>query len=558
MIKEMRLRSIVFASSVIALGGCNEILDFGSYTVRAPETVNDGGIDAGDAGPVQECTVNQDCISKLGDFTICRKSDFKCAKLLTPDCTAVAGDWKNDNAIVLGAVVPLQGPDKGGGIPRFNSMTVAIDDFRSGSSGLPPAAGSTDRRPLAIVGCTEQTDDTNDTDAPTRSAKHLVENVKVPAIIGAAFSGNTQKVAQVTIPAGVFLMSPTATSVVITNLQDNGLVWRTSPSDVIQASALISLMPQIEAATRDRMSITAGNPLRVLVLHKGDSYGKGLGEALQAGLAFNGKTAQQNLTDGTLKAIDYGDPNDPSSIDYNATRAQVTGTFGSNQQPHVIFNIGTAENVDNILVPLEAAAWPGGLKPTWLFADAGLIPEVPAAVMGNTDLRRRLLGTVPGSDNAIYRLFKSRYESFIKDGTGAESFGTGTSYDALYLIAYAIAATSDKPLTGANIAEGMKRLVPPGPESKPGSTNINAALATLISGGNLDFNGASGPLDFDLATGEAPSDIQIWCLPTAGAPTAPATAGIPSGIFYDALTKTIAGGAVFPPSSSFLTTCKYQ
>lgn len=550
----IRLRPLLASSAIILLAGCNSILDFGSYSI----TSQNEEVDGGDGGDARECETNAECIQQLGDFSICRKTDFKCAKLVNEDCPSVIGDWRSESAVILGSIQPLFGADQSTGIPQLNSIGVGVDDFRSGASGLPPAAGTTARRPIVVVACSEASADDSDGEIPARSARHLIDTVGVPAIIGASFSGNTLKVAEQTIPAKVLLMSPSATSVVFTTLSDDGLVWRTSPSDVLQAEALTRLMPQIETSTRARLSIDTATPVKVLVLHKGDAYGKGLGEALSTGLSFNGKSASQNLADGNLSVIDYGDPGESSSIDLTATVQQITNTFPAGA-PQIVFLVGTAESITGLLVPLEAATnWPnaGANKPTWLLADAGLTPDVPTAVAGNTSLRTRIFGTVPGSNNATYQLFRSRYLSFVKDGTTPDSFGTSGAYDALYLLAYAIAATSDKPLTGPNIAEGLKRLVPPGQPTRPGSTQINAALAVLASGGNIDYDGASGPLNFDVNTGEASSDIQFWCLPTTdGTTTGTAANGTNSGMFFNAATNQIEGGVFHPPSAGLQTAC---
>lgn len=544
----------LLASLALVITGCNALLDL-SYEVSEKPSSVDGGADGTDGTPAKECVTNQDCIAKLGDFTVCRQQDSKCAKLLSPDCTQVVGDWKNDSAVILGSILPIVGVDKAGGIPLYNSIAVAVDDFKSGSNGLPPKAGSSTRRPIVVVGCSEESDDPNDVEAPIRSAKHLVDTVKVPAIIGASFSGNTLAVAEVTTPAGVLLMSPTATSVAITNLQDNGLVWRTAPSDVIQVQALVKLMPQIEASTRARFAMTSMQKLKVLILHKGDAYGKGLGAALQAQLAFNGTAALDNLNDGNLKVFDYGDSSS-GAVDYNKTRQDVLTAFPPNSPPHVVFLLGTNEVAPEFLAKLETQ-WVG-TKPTYLFPDGGLIPELWDAIGTNSELRARIFGTVPGTNNATYQLFRSRYMSFIKDGTTPDVGGTAASFDALYMLALAVAANPDKPVTGANIVEGLKRLVPPGTQHSPGSTNINAAFAILASGKNLDYVGASGPLDFDLATGEATSDIQIWCVPTEDkTPTGKAAAGTNSGIYFDAVGGTIAGPTLHPIDGKVKTTCNF-
>jgi hypothetical protein len=61
--------------------------------------------------------------------------------------------------------------------------------------------------------------------------------------------------------------------------------------------------------------------------------------------------------------------------------------------------------------------------------------------------------------------------------------------------------------------------------------------------GSIDIAGASGPLNFDPATGEAKSDIQIWCLPKSA--SGAASPSVYSGLVYDALTEQLSGSFGF-------------
>jgi hypothetical protein len=79
----------------------------------------------------------------------------------------------------------------------------------------------------------------------------------------------------------------------------------------------------------------------------------------------------------------------------------------------------------------------------------------------------------------------------------------------------------------------------------PGTTNIlfNAFRSEYTSqftdGTSPDVFGAAGPLDFNLATGEAPSDIQIWCMPRGSDGTAQSAIG--SGLYLDAGSNALQG-----------------
>src|SRR5207245_8354445 len=103
-----------------------------------------------------------------------------------------------------------------------------------------------------------------------------------------------------------------------------------------------------------------------------------------------------------------------------------------------------------------------------------------------------------------FQTYRILYSGAVKDGTSADTSGAANAYDALYNLAYATVAAADKPLTGANIATSFAKIVPPAPLSKPGATNINAALQLLQAGQGIDYDGASGPLDYDPTTGAGP------------------------------------------------------
>ncbi|MEO5726465.1 MAG: hypothetical protein ABI134_12920, partial [Byssovorax sp.] len=62
----------------------------------------------------------------------------------------------------------------------------------------------------------------------------------------------------------------------------------------------------------------------------------------------------------------------------------------------------------------------------------------------------------------------------------------------------------------------------------------------VANDGTIDYNGASGPLDFDNKTGEAPSDIQIWCIPKDQS-TGKAGSALSSGQSYSAASDKLVG-----------------
>lgn len=492
--------------------------------------------DAGKCVAVSTACDSAACVAKGAGF-VCR--DTKCVGLLSKECTTIYGDYKNANAVFLGAVLPTTGGDASTGNPIENSLKLALDDFNLTASGLPPAMGATARRPLVLVGCSD------DSDNPTAvtAAKHLAEDVGVVAIVGGAFSGITIDIANtVTIPDKVLLFSPSATSVAITDLDDHDLVWRTSPPDSFQAQALTLYMPEIEAQVRADLGLMPSEKIKVAILNKGDAYGSGLAKALEKKLVINGMPATDQANNGNYLRVDYGNPDDPmmNPTKYPQTVAQ-TLAF----KPHVTLVFGANEGVTEIFAKIEEQ-WNGAPMVTYrsqfIFSDAGEIPELWQYIAKNDSsdtLRPRIRGTVPGTDNALFKAFHSAYTSKFQDGTSPDVFGAAGGYDIIYLLGYAAAGLGANPITGANLAQRMKKMST-GAKVDVGGDVINSTFLKVANDGSIDFNGASGPLNFDVKTGEAPSDIQIWCVPKDQG-TGKAGSALNSGRSYSAADDKLIG-----------------
>ncbi|MBI5535378.1 MAG: ABC transporter substrate-binding protein [Deltaproteobacteria bacterium] len=526
------LRALGLPAAALTILSCSFIVDKNATQCSGNSDCDrfPGTLCVNQACVVPPCSTNQECVAQYGQYYICRKPDYRCAKLLSDDCTTVEGNYLDDAAIVIGSVLPTTGPDSSMGIAMENSVKLAIGDFSSAANGLPPRPGSTARRPIVLVGCS----DNSSADTGVRAATHLVNDVGVPAIIGAAFSGISIKVAtNVTIPAGVLLISPSATSVAITDLQDNGLVWRTAPSDAFQASALALLVPMIEQQIRVDLMLKSTDAIKLAIVHKGDAYGKGLGSALEKLLQFNGKPAVDNA--GNYLRFDYGDPGDGDCLNCPAAVTKVLDF-----KPHILLDFGTNEAVTQVFKFVEST-WDAQTpyRPRYLFSDGGEIQELSALIDANNELRSRIRGTVPGTNNLLYKSFRNQYLSAFPSAPGPDVFGTAGSYDSLYLIGYSVVSLGATLPTGPNLAAGLRKMVPPGTQIDVGADKINNAFAVLTAGQNIDYNGASGPLNFDINTGEAPSDIQIWCVPKDA--NGKATAAQNSGLFFNAATGSLEG-----------------
>jgi ABC-type branched-subunit amino acid transport system substrate-binding protein len=495
------------------------------------------------------CMTNAEC-DAMGQYFICRKHEDPtkntCVSLVNELCTTVAGTsdaaWKDDNALIFGSILPTVGPDAQIGILVENGIRLALDEFAN-TNGIPSATSGMNR-PLVLVGCNDGPDE----DRPIEAARHLVDDVGVPAIIGYAFSGSTIKIAtDVTIPAGVLLFSPSATSPLITDLADNDLVWRTSPTDLFQAAAQAKLFPKIEAAARARYSIPAATPIKVAIIHANDPGAANLADALQAEIRFNGMSAAEQFGTNYMR-VDYGEPGEPDLSQVNEAVA-----FGA----HITFLFGHNEAVDPVLTTIEAQWKEPSHRSYFVLPDAGEVPDLWNKVITTEDLRTRIIGTVPGTNNswAPYATFRvSWFASEYNVSGSPDNLGVAGAYDIMYMLAYSAVAVKSDPMTGANLVKyGLNSMAPIMGHSAPpevivGPTASTSTFTKMTARAQINFQGASGPLDFDIKTGEALSDIQLWCVPPnhAGGPFA--LPAINSGVYYDSTTGKING--------SFVATCE--
>jgi ABC-type branched-subunit amino acid transport system substrate-binding protein len=464
--------------------------------------------------PAGFCQTNQQCVDAAGpdDPAMCIQK--RCQRLKTEDCTRVMGtpaEYANDNAVVVGYMSLTAGnplaPVGSGGV---NAVELARSDFVKAFGGLPPAVTDGPVRPLVVVACNEVPD-------PLRPARHLVETLKVPALIGPIVAPSALSVVQqVTIPNDVLNISPTAATIAIAKLDDRGLVWRTDAADAYIIRTMSLAVAEFEKRLRggEAPVVTGEDGLKVAYFHRGDILSATAEQAFLETLTFNGKVASANLGLGTYRVFDYGDFVDPTATAAK-TKQAIDDVIA--YRPHVIVQLGVGEMVTN-LDQIEKL-WPADApyRPNHVLYGTAFGGNWQTVVGTNEPLRQRILGAIPladpkNEDNIVIGV-KSRYDSIYKNDMNAVwSIASQASYDAMYLFSFAAMAAGDKPLTGPNLVEGMKKIAPPGTlinGSNP--LTILDAAAELRAGKNINYHGALGNILFD-AAGEFAPPIIVWCV----------------------------------------------
>ncbi|HKO49039.1 MAG TPA: ABC transporter substrate-binding protein [Polyangiaceae bacterium] len=449
------------------------------------------------------CTTTSECTKRYGEPSACINSE--CIPLLTPECTEVwpPNALAQDNVILVGLLGALTGPDPYGE-PTTEGAKLALSEIENSATGFsaPLSAPDSGHRHLAMLVCDHGSD-------PVRVARHLVNDAKVQMIIGASFSTATLKIFdQVASPANVFVLSPSATSPELSDHVDKGLLWRTTPSDVVQAEALKHLVVDVEHVLKESKIVPEGQRARITMPWKDDSAGSGLQKSVTK------QDEEHPAPAVVVTQVDrYDNPDNPDVAQPLNWQSHVDLVL--NSSPNIILAMGTAEFVANMMPGIEDG-WNGALpKPWYVFPEGDRSPALSQLVAerfeSDPGLNQRIIGTAPGArQSALYEPFRRGFVSAFQHEPGnLAEFG----YDAGYLAAFAIAVADRISPTGRQLADAMTKLSCKGdPKSVvQAGGKFTRDFTTAQTQGCVDFDGASGPLDFD-ANGEALSDIGMWCV----------------------------------------------
>ncbi len=272
----------------------------------------------------------------------------------------------------------------------------------------------------------------------------------VAAIMGADCSGVTGAIAtNVAVPNGVTMVSPSATSPGLTDLDDNGLFFRTAPSDARGGQILANI-----ASDRGLKSVA--------ITYTNNDYGKGLADVFEAAFTANG---------GTVTAVAS---HEDGKGDYSA-EVGVLGAAGGD----ALVVVGYLDQGGKGMIE---ASLNSGAFDTFVLSD-GMIGQSLVDAIGS-DLEGSF-GSLPGTDSAGADKFATVANNGGVDPTGPYA---GESYDAAALIVLAMGAggSSDRQSIADNI---MGVANAPGTEILPGQ--LRKGLVILKDGGEINYQGAT-------------------------------------------------------------------
>ncbi len=291
-----------------------------------------------------------------------------------------------------------------------------------------------------------------DAGAASAAAERLVTADKVDGIMGADCSGVTGAILNnVAVANGVVMVSPSATSPGLSHNdnEDNGLFFRTSPSDARQGVVITELL--LDQGIKE-----------VAVTYTNNDYGKGLADSFQAAFEAAGGTVTINAAHEDGKA------------DYSAEVGALASAGGE--------RLVVAGYVDQGGSGIVRAALDSGAFDTFHFPDG----MVSAALLEN-------FGTeINGSSGAHPSPSEELSTAFADHVGGAfdsSSPFTPESYDAAALIMLAMQAAGSK---DSNDYKEHVMNVANAPGEEIGVGELAKALQILKDGGDIDYVGATG------------------------------------------------------------------
>lgn len=305
-------------------------------------------------------------------------------------------------------------------------------------------------------------DDGSRPDTAVNAARKLISDGS-SCIAGSIQSASTLAVATgAAVPAGVALIAPASTSALITDLDDQGLVFRIAPSDVLQGPVLAAAMLR-EIGRGKTVSFAARN----------DAFGSGLIRSTEAAWRrLGGRTTGSPLLydpgaanyDSEAQRIVAGNPDAWVILDFPATYSRVgaallrTGRFDAKQ----LFVGGGQPAVIPSFVPRDSMEGARGTR-----------PAVP-------------LGA------SLTRAFDVLFAQ--ASGTQQRQSLDVNEFDAV--MTCFLAAVAARSNDGRAIARQLRRISGP-PGQKYTFLTLAAAIRALRAGRDIDYEGVAGSIDWD-------------------------------------------------------------
>ena len=289
-----------------------------------------------------------------------------------------------------------------------------------------------------------------DAAAATAAAERLITTDGVSAIVGGDCSGVTGAVLQnVARPNGIVMISPSATSPALTAAEDDGLFFRTAPSDARQGAVVADILAEKGVKS-------------IALTYTNNDYGKGLADSIQENFTAQGGKV-------TISAA-----HEDGKGDYSAEVGALAQAGGD-----ILVVAGYADQGGRGIIQ---SSLDSGAFDTFYLVDGMVGASLPEAI---GDALNGSYGAAPGTDSPGNGIFQELAKGNDFDPTSPYA---GETYDAAALILLAMQAAGS-----SNSADFKGKVFDvanaPGEKIYPGE--LAKGLKILAEGGDIDYVGAS-------------------------------------------------------------------
>ena len=370
-----------------------------------------------------------------------------------------------DTQLKIGGIIPLTGALSFLSPPEIAGIRLAVADINK-------AGGVLGKK--VTVSILDSGDGDTLSIADQSATKHLANGVDV--VIGAAASGVTRSIINKITGAKVVQISMSNTAPDLSTWADGGYYFRTAPSDLLQGKIIAN-------------QILQDGKKNVAIVYQDTSYGVGLKDVAKTVLKAGGATVKSF-------AFPENETNFASIVD----KALVA-------KPTAVLLISYDES-KKAIPALQAKAFKGK---NIYFVD-GNLADYSAESFASYIAGAK--GSLPGK--AMNAAFKKRMAAKYKAVTGKEltelAYGA-ESYDAVILAA--LAAQAAGKATGPGIKSEITNISKAG-AGKTTVTSFAAGLAALKAGKKINYDGFSGPVEFDKNGDPTGAFIGIYKYGTGG------------------------------------------
>lgn len=472
------------STGLMFCAACNAVLELDSFAVARED----------DRSPIA-CSADAACGGSSVP-SVCSPLRRQCVPVLDTQCTQLAGELTDPNALRIGALLSLHDEQLAINRERQRGLVLAVEQINE--AGGVPDVWTGIAHPLGLVTC-------DTADDPLRAGRHLIEDVNVPVIVGPNSSDDTLELATgLSIAKRTLTMSPTAMSSELRDLADDDLCWSMVPTDAQRAPLLHAQIKALEAALRR----TRSQPVKLSVVYRDDSFGHGVRLSLSS-LTINGRPlSHPDNMHGAVQLAMYA----PSLDDVPSLIAAQLAF-----KPDILLLAGMAEGVGAIMAPLEERLHEtGGPRPHYVLTDGTKVQELLQLVQRFPELAVRVhgVGSAPREEFA-WSTFERAYRARFADGQ-PELAGVAAAYDSIYAIAFAAAAAGGM-AAGPDLAVGLRGIEDEDEGDAPADlASVFKELSLDAPDSHLVAHGVLAPFAWDERGAPRKGKLELWCVAQDG------------------------------------------